>query len=183
MASFQLKCSGARFATRRYLNHAIIVATVSLLVGSAAVGQQQHASPVAQDEPELCFGFFSLHQAIQKDILARTDGSALKRAAAQHFNISEVEFDTMGRVASSVLAQLSALTQAAKGYYENESASGRLPDRTKLQEFNNQRLAILQRSMVELQAALPAASWTALHAYINDSYRSHVIRRELINEK
>jgi hypothetical protein len=164
----------------------LLVAISVLLGGGVAIGQPQQPSGIALDDPELYFGFFSLHQAIQKDTARTTDGEggiALKRAAARHFNISEADFTLIGKIASSVLENISTLMQAADDYYLAERAAGRMPDRTKLEAFQQQRLTVLQKGAKDLQATISPAGWSALHAYINDTYRSHITRKELANGK
>jgi hypothetical protein len=165
----------------------LVIVSVGLLLCDASVfGQQSGVAAIAPDDPELYFGFFSFHQAIQKDISGAKDassGAAFLRAAADHFNISESDFLSAGRVISSVLGRISALMQAAKAYSSNEMAAGRRPDRTTLEAFQKQRLELLRDGANDLQQAVSPTGWEALHSYINGPYRSHTIRKELTRAK
>jgi hypothetical protein len=159
----------------------LVIASVGLLLCDARVFGQQSGA-VAPDDPELYFGFFSFLQAIEQDVSNATDastGAALRQAAAQHFNISESDFLSAGTVGGSVLGKISTLTQTAKAYISSETAAGRKPDPATLQAFQKQRLALLGKGASDLQGAISPADWQALHNYINGTYRSHTIRKEL----
>lgn len=160
---------------------------IAALVGCAgAVAQQAGAAAIAPDDPELYFGFFSLQQAIQKDISAAKDapsGAALQQAAARHFNISEADFVILGSAASAALERVSAFMRDAHAHLQSEIAAGRRPDGATFEALNKQRLAILQDAANALQKSMSPAGWKALHSYINDEYRSHIVRTELSHAK
>ena len=155
---------------------------IAALVGCAgAFAQQAGIAAIPPDDPEVYFGFFSLQQAIQKDISAAkgaSAGAALERAAARHFNVSESDFAILGRVSNSTLGGLSTLAHEAKAYVAQERAAGQTPDPGKLAAFRERRLALLREGAGGLRRSVSPAGWGALQSYISDRYRSHIVRTE-----
>ena len=160
---------------------------IAALVGCAgAFAQQAGIAAIPPDDPEVYFGFFSLRQGIQKHIVAAKDasaGAALERAAARHFNVSESDFAIVGLVTNSTLGALSALGQEARAYVAQERTAGRTPDPGRAAAFHERRLALLREGAGALQKSMSPAGWGALHSYINDRYRSHIVRREPTHAK
>ena len=160
---------------------------IAALAGCAgAFAQQAGIAAVPPDDPEVYFGFFSLQRAIQKDISSAkgpSAGAALQRAAARHFNVSESDFAILGRVSNSTLGGLSALGQEARAYVAQERTAGRTPDPGRAAAFHERRLALLREGAGALQKSMSPAGWGALHSYINDRYRSHIVRREPTHAK
>jgi hypothetical protein len=151
-------------------------------VGPSADSQ---TTSINADDPELYFGFLSLCRAVENDAQASEAerGVKLRRAMAQHLGIADADFAALLNVATTVLGQVSSLSDDAKSYYLAEGAAGRVPPRTKLDVFQKRRAALLLGGARSLQSAMSPAGWTAIHAYINDTYRNSLIRRDLKNGK
>lgn len=183
------------------VNRGILILTVGLLLdGVLAVGQQG-APGFAVDDPELYFGVFSLHQKHQEQIAAAKAAEAgrakdvesedptsasLHQAFAQQFGVTEADYDRVSGVAASVLDRIFMVNQAVMKLRDDiltGRAAGRArpdaQDRAKALAFQQERTDILRDGMKELQAALSPQGWNAFHSFINGTYRSHIVRKEL----
>jgi len=153
-----------------------------LLFASGLVVAQTTITGISVDEPELYYGFFSLRTQMQTDISsAESDSIASERQAslAKYLHISEADFVRAGDVSKDVLARIAGVVSAAKAYNSQETAGRRMPDRVKLQAYQQQRTVVLEDGMKELKKALSPQGWSALHDFINGEYRSHLVRKEV----
>lgn len=179
----------------------LLIFTVGLLLGSALAIGQQATSGFAVDDPELYFGVFSLHQKHQEQIAAAKTAEAarakdaesadpssasLHQAFAQQFGVAEADYDRVTGVAARVLDRIFVINQAVMKLRDDilagRAAGQARPsadDRSRALAFQQQRADILRDGMKELQLTLSPQGWNAFHSFINGTYRSHIVRREL----
>jgi hypothetical protein len=149
-----------------YLRSSLVA--MGLLLGSpTSYGQPAAVPQVQSDDLYLYFGFFSLQQAIHKDISSDISaGVAFRRSAAEHFGISESDFTALGEIACSALDTTAAITHDAKVYLTGEVAAGRRPDSSVLEMFHKRHMEVLRNAEINLQRTLSPTGWEAVHAYI-----------------
>ena len=168
------------------MRHTTVLLRTCLFLFALGLVAAQTASPsVSIDDPELYYGFFSLRMQMQRDISGISSESYVSTAGerqaslAQYLHLSEADFVRAGDVAKAVLARVGGVVDTARGYRTEEIAGLKVPDRAKLQAYQQQRTTILQDGMKELQRTLSPQGWQALHEYINGKYRSSVVRKEV----
>ena len=176
---------------------------ILLLAAGAAVGEQHSPAAFAVDDPELYFGFFSLHQAHLKMAAdakvaeARgvrsggqgsneMDSASLRAGFVRELGVTETDYDRLSTVAASILDRIDGVNQAVAKLRDEILAARALgqmrpnsDDQARAMALQQQRVEILRDGIRQLQSALSPAGWSSLHAYINDNYRSHIVRKEL----
>ena len=81
--------------------------------------------------------------------------------------ITEADFTVVARIADSVLGDVKAITQQA-------AASTNRGDQVAERQFELRRQAVLLSGLNAVREQLSPTSWSALHSYINDRYRTRV---------
>lgn len=168
-----------------------------------AAGQQRAAAELRADDPELYFGFFSLHQAQLKmvadakaaetagakprgDGLNDMDSVSLREGFVRQLGITEADYDRVSAISMSVLDRIDGINQTAAKLRDEilaaRTAGQARPnsaDQAEAMALQQQRIGTLRDGMKQLQSTLSSAGWSTLHSCINDDYRSHILRKEL----
>lgn len=119
----------------------------------------------------------ALRHASTEDPLEVDAGLARRTAGRLRVNVEDLS--AVERAYQSATAELSELDADARAYVIQMKSKTEKPDTAKLLAYHQRRTAILQRTTVDLQSAIGAASWLRLSAYIDGEFRMHVKRRKL----
>ena len=91
---------------------------------------------------------------------------------ATQYKISVAQLAALNKIATTTSFKLDAIEAEAKGLFEAASHSSAAPLQAKIDDLNARRYRSVIAGVTAARKALSPASWTNLHAFINNEYRN-----------
>ncbi|HEY3840607.1 MAG TPA: hypothetical protein VGL72_28740 [Bryobacteraceae bacterium] len=159
--------------------HRTIAGCAALFAAIAAPTFGQNKGGLPRDHPELYYSYFLFIEGFGNWLDsqgAQAPGSQAKlmASAARYLKIDVRELPTLIATCRSVSANLRQIGEDSRRALADEAAAGKGRDLLALQVRADRRRAAIQDGISQLQQALSAAGWNAVHAHINGAHRASV---------
>ena len=153
-----------------------------LLTGSAVA--QVVGTPLPADDPRLYQAFFYFCDFVDSVVSAdpmstEHQSSSHGRSVARKIRVNPEELRKVMEVAHAFVLAQSALNTSSKKYAEKMANDRRPLEPLAREEFDRQRLRLVEDSIRWLAGTLSTESWEGLQAYINKEHRLRTRVRKL----
>ena len=158
----------------------LAAAALALLLPLHAQESGAHLPP---EDPMLYQLFFGFHEGLNTAIQNKKaqnleSGTRSEKGFANKLRIKQDEIQTVTNVSHRFVTDLAAWQSDLKSYVDRVRSQKQEPDPAVLQQFNQRKRQLIDEAVRQIRTTLSPASWTGLHAYINDEHRLHTTMTE-----